>query len=443
MRALRWLPCFTLLCLLALPARAENDWIDELPALEQVARAVNEQLLEETAGWNFQQRGIALEKDDDLRAVYLVGTLVLLRRIVVYQFHLEQSLSAEREAKLKSIVAAYQEAELAIGRATGKRQGYLTTAQQCKDEDCHRRWFKMHSLSVGGASYRERILKRLYPCRPERAAAINALAHSHRSRAPAMPSPANTLSIDAELQGIAPPGCSAQGGDANANGLCDRWEVPAGRSGLDGPYCSADLAVQGPTGVLAFNRTRADADSREYGFVILREVQANAPLYYATEVRVSSQPRSATGQPLFGMADYAASLDAALIASGRPAADFFLVGAVHTHPPDLDLPFRGGPGLDALGFKSDYFSMDDFNLAVYFKGRGTTAYGPNKQIERDFRWIYLIPGRNGCIQRFEVEPGDRDFTKLEMMLSEVPRSVDLYAAYFDRQVSVSCFPLPP
>jgi hypothetical protein len=232
-----------ILALFALSARAADDWIDELPTVTAVGHAVAEQLKVDTADWRFDMRGIAFKDDDDLFAVYMVGTLVLLRQIILYKYQededlwTEEELSAEkpsspereaarkaRQAKLKSIVAAYLEAELLVGKGVGKRRGYLTTAQKCSDNDCYRRWFKIGIGNVRNASYRGRVLPRLF-CR-DRAAELDRLAQSNAPRAPYLPSPAETDSIEPELACIAPKGCLTYGGDANHNWLCEDWENP-------------------------------------------------------------------------------------------------------------------------------------------------------------------------------------------------------------------------
>jgi hypothetical protein len=217
------------LALLAFGARAGNDWIDDLPSVTTVAHAATEELKVTTSNWKFDARGIALKDDDDLAAVTLVGTLILMRKIMLYKYNQEPALSREREAKLRSIVAAYLEAELLIGQATGNRRGYLTTAHRCRDIECYRRWFANDISNIFiRAEYRTRILKRLYPC-GERALELDQLAQSHGLRAPSLPSPAVTLTIDPAIAGVGPSGCTTYGGDANRNGLCDDWEnVSAG-----------------------------------------------------------------------------------------------------------------------------------------------------------------------------------------------------------------------
>lgn len=225
---LRWI-AIAFLMSFALGARAADDWIDDFPPVTAVAYAVTEQLKVDTVDWRFDMRGIALKDDDDLFSVYMVGTLVLLRKIMLYKYQDEQSLSPQREAKLKSLVAAYLEAELLIGQGVGHRRGYLTTAQRCRDIACYRQWFKTGVSNVAGAAYRRRILNRLF-C-GDRAAELDALAQSYGIRAPYLPSPANTLAMEPELVGVAPAGCSIYGGDADRNGLCDDWQDRSDTSG--------------------------------------------------------------------------------------------------------------------------------------------------------------------------------------------------------------------
>ncbi len=228
-RLLRW-TIVVVMGWFSLAARAADDWIDELPTVTVVAHAVADQLKIDTADWRFDVRGIALKDDDDLFAVYMVGTLVMLRQIILYKYQEEKSLSPEREAKLRCAVATYLEAELLIGQMVGKRRGYLTTAQKCGDMECYRRWFKLGVHGVGGASFRRRILPRLFPRNEDRAAELDRLAQFNAARAPYMPSPALTREMEPEVAGLAPAGCSVYGGDGNRNGLCDDWENPEGSS---------------------------------------------------------------------------------------------------------------------------------------------------------------------------------------------------------------------
>ncbi len=219
----RWIS-FAFLGLCTLTAQAAGEWIEEFPNVTVVARAVSDQLKADTVDWNFSVRGIALKDDDDLFSVYMVGTLVMLRQIVLYKYEQEEkSLSAQDVEKLRSLVASYLEAELVIGKGIGSRRGYLTTAQKCRDMDCYKRWFKMHYMSVNGASYRERILPRMF-CDDVLATELIKLALSKGLKAPYLPSPAMTLQVESAVAGVAPAGCSIYGGDKDNNGLCDDWQ---------------------------------------------------------------------------------------------------------------------------------------------------------------------------------------------------------------------------
>ncbi|HVY04639.1 MAG TPA: hypothetical protein VHB46_01560 [Burkholderiales bacterium] len=221
------------------------EWIDQLPDVTVVAHAVADQLKADTVGWDFKARGIELEDDDDLFAVYMTGTLVMLRQIVLYKYQ-EKSLSREDEAKLRSLVAAYLEAELVIGKNVGARHGYLTTAQKCRDMECYRRWFKTHSMSVAGASYRGRILARLF-CDVALATELDKLAQTNAVHAPYLPSPAVTLQIESGMAGIAAAGCTAYGGDSDRNGLCDDWkDRPRAASQSIDPSMASCLPVKRP-----------------------------------------------------------------------------------------------------------------------------------------------------------------------------------------------------
>lgn len=243
----RWIG-FAFLGLLTFSAHAAGEWIDEFPNVPLVAHAVSDQLKADTVDWNFSMRGIALKDDDDLFSVYMVGTLVMLRQIILYKYEQEEkSLSKQDVEKLRLLVASYLEAELVIGKSTGKRRGYLTTAQKCRDLDCHYRWFKMHYMSVNGAAYRERILPRMF-CDDERAMELQKLALSVGIKAPYLPSPAVTLEVEKSMAGVAPPGCSPYGGDKDNNGLCDDWQPRPLIGPIDKSSMNACLQIERPDG---------------------------------------------------------------------------------------------------------------------------------------------------------------------------------------------------
>ena len=223
MCARRWIVAWA--ALLALNAHAQTDWIDEFPPPTDVAHAAFEELKVTAISAKLD-----LASDDDSIAVNLVGSFVVLKQIMLLKYNAEPAMSKEREGKLRKLVATYEEAELAIGKGASGRRGYITrgppTGLGCRDLDCYRRWFLQHvNANSGRAEYRERFLKRLFPC-GDRAKEFNDLRQKHATTVPYMPSPALTLKIEPEIAGIAPAGCSTMGGDANGNGLCDDWEKP-------------------------------------------------------------------------------------------------------------------------------------------------------------------------------------------------------------------------
>ena len=83
--------------------------------------------------------------------------------------------------------------------------------------------------------------------------------------------------------------------------------------------------------------------------------------------------------------------------------------------------------------------MKDFELAVRLRDRVPTHFGPGLDIQTDLEKIYVITARNGCIRAFKPEHDDRKFYDAELLFSEVPRSVDLYGKYFDREEEIYCF----
>lgn len=218
-----------------------RDWIDEFPSVEEVAHGAFEEMKVTAQRNNFDNTG-----DDDAIAINLVGTFVVLKQIMLLKVNEEPSMSRERQDRLRKQVAAYSEAELTVGRGWAGRRGYITrgppTGMSCSDEACYRRWFLLHLHgSSGRAEYRERVLKRLFPC-GTLAQELNDLRQRHATTVPYMPSPATTLRIDREIVGIGPAGCAAYGGDARQTGLCDSWRVPAAASAAAAGPASAAKA---------------------------------------------------------------------------------------------------------------------------------------------------------------------------------------------------------
>lgn len=216
------------LALITSAARAQTDqldWLDEMPTVSTVTRAVFEELKVEAARSNLP----GMLRDDDHFAARLVGTLILLRQVMFLEYNEEPPMDQPREAKLKAVYAAYSEAELVIGQGAIGRRGYITRGPDGRgchraDAECYRRWFANDSTNYPiSAEYRRRILTRLFPC-GDRAKDFIDLRQRHAVNAPHMPSPANTGQVEPEVLGIAPRGCATFGGDANNNGLCDEWE---------------------------------------------------------------------------------------------------------------------------------------------------------------------------------------------------------------------------
>ena len=239
-----------MILLVPLPSLAQTpspppDWIDEFPSVTEVAHAAFEEMKVTAAQKGFDNTG-----DDDAIAINLAGTFVVLRQIMLLKYNEKPPMAKDREEKLKELVASYLEAELTIGRGWAGRRGYITrgppSGMGCRDEACYRRWFLLHlNASSGRAEYRERVLKRLFPC-GTLANELNDLRQKHATTVPYMPSPATTLRIERELAGIGPAGCVAYGGDSRQNGLCSAWTPPppSPTAGGSGAFRTSSSACQ-------------------------------------------------------------------------------------------------------------------------------------------------------------------------------------------------------
>jgi hypothetical protein len=226
-------------------AHAQSDWIDEFPSVTAVALAAYAELKVTS-----ERDKLDMTHDDDSIAVNLAGTFVVLRQIMFLKYTAEPSMSKEREDKLAEVLAAYEEAELAIGKGAPGRHGYITrgppTGQDCRDLECYRRWFLLHlNAHTSRAEYRERVVKRLFPC-GDRAKELNDLSQRNALTIPYFPSPAVTLRVEPELAQLAPAGCATYGGDANQNGLCDDWERPldGGRAAVASGSTCAPIVLE-------------------------------------------------------------------------------------------------------------------------------------------------------------------------------------------------------
>lgn len=241
------------LAILPVGAHAQTDWIDAFPSVTEVAHAAFEELKVTRA-----MSRMDMTADDDSIAVNLAGTLNVLRQIMYLKFIAEQPMPKAREDKLKKLVATYLEAELTIGRGASTRRGYITRApsaggQGCavQDQECYRRWFLAHlHANTSRAEYRERFLRRAFPC-GTLAKELNDLRQSRAATMPYFPSPAVNLQTDGQLAGLAPVGCTAYGGDANRNGLCDDWEPATGSGQSASAAATAVAAASAPIELLS------------------------------------------------------------------------------------------------------------------------------------------------------------------------------------------------
>jgi hypothetical protein len=233
-------------------AADKKDWLDEMPSVSAVVQAVGE-----------EHSTAQLADDEDLLAADIVGTLMLLRWIMLLQAleeggaspprlptakwvmenasaGLEKLSKSPRFDKLQSMESTYMQAELVIGRGTGKhRYGYLSLVRKCdcspndnfsmrvanQTLGCYRYWF--HNLLGNiypSLNHRRQILPKLFP--RDRAQHYIDLVTRYVLAAPSLYEPATTLSM--------PPGsgypmprqdyCKTYGSDSNGNGLCDDWE---------------------------------------------------------------------------------------------------------------------------------------------------------------------------------------------------------------------------
>jgi hypothetical protein len=205
------------------------DWIDEFPSATEVARAAFEEHQVTAARTNVDGN------DADGIAINLAGTFVMLRQILWLKQREDGAMTAARTEKLRELVASYQEAELAIGAGRDGRNGYIrrTDGEDCgADDECYQRWWLLHlNASSGRAEYRERVLKRLFPC-GTLARELDDLRQqaANRGTLSYFPSPSATLEIEDDYAGLATAGCGPHGGDTDNDGLCDAWEaVPATR----------------------------------------------------------------------------------------------------------------------------------------------------------------------------------------------------------------------
>ncbi len=134
-------------CILLAHATAHANWLDEMPSVDDVARAVREQNRADAAsfrasgglrsvnGLNPGPRRVAAD-DQDWYAARLAGTLRMLRWFMMFEALRETNspspsswrpLSRPREstlARAEQIAATYRRMELALAQGVGKRPSY-------------------------------------------------------------------------------------------------------------------------------------------------------------------------------------------------------------------------------------------------------------------------------------------------------------------------------
>jgi len=252
------------LCSLANVAWAadKKDWLDEMPTVPAVVQAVR--------GDNCTSQ---FGDDEDRLAAEIVGTLMLLRNIMYLQITEEggvasdpgknspqrtkwiiertgtglKNMPKQRLARFEKYHLEYMQAELVIGRGTGKRRGLLTTRLKCDSDksfsmkvrgqtlDCYR--YQFHNLLSNihpSFDHRRQVLPKLFS--KDRAQHYVALVTRYALAFPALEEPATTLTIPSGLSIEYPmPAsdyCARQkyGDDLNHNGLCDDWEKPLSRT---------------------------------------------------------------------------------------------------------------------------------------------------------------------------------------------------------------------
>jgi hypothetical protein len=214
-------------------ARAAEDWLDDMPSVPTVVEAVRR--------WTDQQIGQSpqLASDADFFPLRLMGTLVLMRWVIEFQIETQGELSPERMERARKITHDYMQAEYAIGLGTARRGGRVVNECQ-KDgpnradfrtfpsaDACHR-FVTQKRISFIYASFdwRNAIFPELF-C--DRAKAYLKLMQENILT---LPAPIRSPAVLGEMPDgstlLGPRYCTAYGGDADGNGLCQDWERPRG-----------------------------------------------------------------------------------------------------------------------------------------------------------------------------------------------------------------------
>ena len=252
--------CATLLAaVIATPAHAADDWLDEMPDVAKVAEVVDRAWATSAA----RQSTVAINT---------AAALMLLRQLMHYKAAAEPEMSPERRARMQAISDSYLLAEFAIGRSRGVRQGEPAAAalqrnyesrryEKCATPDCYQYWIRGELEYWGAFKFRQMLFPQLFPCgsAPE----MLEIIQRHALEMPLIPfTPAAPLPRDAaemarlEKLAAVPSACPADGADIDGDGRCFGWEAGLGLARTRDPTTAAAC----PTFELE-SATTADAES--------------------------------------------------------------------------------------------------------------------------------------------------------------------------------------
>jgi len=419
---------FTLCSLVSGAWAAEKDWLDEMPTVPAVVQAVRGDDCTSQFG-----------DDEDRLAAEIVGTLTLLRWIMLFQALEEggatpprfptakwvteqasaglEKMAKPRSAKLQLLEAMYMQAELVIGRGTGKRRGFLTTLRKCdtnnsfsmrvgnRNVGCYPYWFHNYlGNTYSSMEHRRQILPKLFA--KDLAQNYLDLVTRYVLAAPEPYEPSLTLAMPTG-SGYPIPGpdyCKPYGGDSNGSGLCDGWECRSSgtvqasitacgevtkasnprikKTSRFGPFATikeAAIAAEPEARLLTNDSAESSKipgfGGRESCLLIL--IDNRYGIYYFTPPIVSI----ADGRKC-DHNDFNNSLNLLFANSSEDRSNFSIIASAHTHP--------GG-----VGDVPDLFSGADFNHAIIEKRKWP-----------GFRMFLFNP--DSGIDCFEALPTDKE-----------------------------------
>ena len=220
-------------------AQPVSDWIDELPSVTVIAQVAFEENKVTASG--APQNGYA---DPDEVAVNLAATLLMLRQAIwlkawdqpwwVMMWLAPEDdpwwMASGRKDRLRAVVAAYREAELALAHGAVMRNGYIKRAEP-DGRGCGadaKSATVAGSLALNAASSRASghragveppFSMQLAGSGARRPSASGRQLFVHAG----LPVTGDDARDRQRARGLAPIGCETYGGDADMNGLCDDW----------------------------------------------------------------------------------------------------------------------------------------------------------------------------------------------------------------------------